>query len=443
MLVGLLLFPLISAVPAAAQTAKQPAGTRQQSSTDALARKQLPTYLAVFQHNPDDAVMRQKIVTLAKSLNPAPAIPEIAQDTFTQATARMNAAASADDFKAAAKLFEQAAVEAPWFYDADYSAGSACVKAGDFDGASRNLALYLEAVRPGADDGKGEALRRDIDRRQSELQFQTALKRYTANPNGADRQQIIKLVQTMKTPPEIPEAARGHYVTATVLMNSADENPGYEQRAIDEYKAALLAAPWWGDAYKKLATAQTTTEQYEDAIASLNNYMLTQPSDARGTQDEIYRLKALELRAADEQAKKQTEDQQRKLLMEKNQKEHDAINNNQLTLEGTWYDDSTPKQFFAGGKAEPDCDYSIRQSGGRWSIANHCSKSKRSIDRIEVQPRQISFRLTGHGADFPYSEVDITFTLSPDGQTLDGRGTYYDKSFFAAGYYSVRWQRRE
>ena len=82
---------------------------------------------------------------------------------------------------------------------------------------------------------------------------------------------------------------------------------GFE-RAVAEYKAALLAAPWWADAYKKLAIAQKAAQRYDDAIASLNIYLLTQPADARDAQDEIYKLKADKQAAAD-QKKKQWEEE--------------------------------------------------------------------------------------------------------------------------------------
>jgi len=152
--------------------------------------------------------------------------------------------------------------------------------------------------------------------------------------------------------------------------------------------------------------------------------------------------KMAEMKAADEQAKKQAQDLGKQQLADQQQKDSHTVNSGNFTFEGSWYDASTPKQYFAGGKDEPDCDFVIKKSGGHWSIANHCSHLKRSIDRVEVQAGQLSFRLTGHDPAFPYSEVDVTFTLSPDGQKMDGRGTYYDKDNFAAGYYSVLWVRR-
>lgn len=131
------------------------------------------------------------------------------------------------------------------------------------------------------------------------------------NPNDKTlREKIIQQVQTMKKVPAIPEVAREHYVMGATFMEKAHDNSGYE-RAIEQYKAALLAAPWWADAYKKLAIVQKTAAHYDDAIASLNFYIMTQPVDARDAQDEIYKLKALGLSAKEEESKKQQEVQQR------------------------------------------------------------------------------------------------------------------------------------
>jgi tetratricopeptide (TPR) repeat protein len=433
-----MLFPLLCVIAIPAQTPKHSPAHQQA----AAPRDQLAALLAKFQSHPEDAALRDQIVALAKTMDPAPAIPQLARDSFAKATARMSAASSADDFQAAASLFEQAALQAPWYADADYYAASACAKAVDYDGARLNLALYLAAVRPGVDTRLAEELKNNLDSQQTGQPFQEALRQFSADPSNAARLQVIKLAQAMKTPPEIPEEARGHYVMAVVFVNTAEDNADYE-RAIEEYKAALLAAPWWGDAYRKLATAQTDAGRYDEAIASLNFYLLTQPADARSTQDEIYRLRALGQRAAGEQAKRQTEEQQRQHLAERQQGDHAATETGKYTVEGRWYEIPTPNDFFVGGKSNPECDYVVKQNGERWTITNGCSASKRTIDKIEVKTRQLSFRLSGHDSSFPFSEVIITFTLSQDGQRLEGRGTPYDKNFFPVGDHTVRWERRE
>jgi tetratricopeptide (TPR) repeat protein len=435
-------FPLLCAIalPVPAQTAKHSATSRKPDA-DAAARAQLATELTEFQGNPEDATLRGKIVQLAKSLTPPPEVSQLAQDDFAKAASHMATASSPDDFETVAQLFEQVAVQTPWYAEAYFNAASAYAKANKFDGARRNLALYLAAARPGTDTHNADILRRDLDHRQA-LQFQQVLQQFTASPTDAARLHVIQLAQGLGTPPEIPEEARGHYVMAVVYGNSATDSADYE-RAITELKAALLAAPWWGDAYKKLASAQTLASRYDDAISSLIFYQAVAPADTRNTQDEIYRLKALGQRANEEQAKKQSEEQRRKLLKDQQQKELASTDSMQYSVEGRWYLVSAPGGYFAGGESNPECDYSVKQGKKGWEIKSTCTSASRSIDNIEVHPRQLSFRLLGRDKEFQFSQITVSLSLSNDGQTLEGTAVTYDKSFFAFGNHSVRWMRRK
>jgi tetratricopeptide (TPR) repeat protein len=438
-LVSILLLCAI-AVTAQRPTAKHTTPSPRQPA-DQASRAQLAAYLADFQSHPDDAALRGKIIELAKSLNPAPEIPQRAHDDFTKAIAQMTSASSEDAFETVAQLFEHVAVQAPWFAEAYYNAAFAHAKSNTFDGARRNLALYLAAVRPGVDIQNAEQLRRDLDRNQAE-QFQQALRLFTATPTDSARLHVIQLARAMETLPEIPEAAHGHFVMAVVFVNTATDNSDYD-RAITEYKAALLAAPWWGEAYKKLAGAQELAGRYDDAITNLIFFQAINPADSRSTLDEIYRLKALGQKTADEQAKQQAEDQKHALLQEQQQKErtsNDAIN---YSIEGRWYLVSEANENFYGGESNPECDYLIKQNAGRWEIKNSCSASKRNIHNVEAQSRRISFKLSGRDPGFQFSEVVVTLALSNDGQSLEGTAVNYDKNYLPYSNYHLRWIRRK
>lgn len=429
------------ALPSAAQPPKHAASARRADAADEANRKQLAAYLAEFQGNPDDTSLRGKIVVLAKSLDPAPAIPELAQDDYAKAVTQMSAASSADDFDTVAHLFEQVGVQAPWYADAYFNAASAYVRANEYPAARRNLSLYLSAVRPGVDTRNVEQLRRELEHKQS-LQFQQVLQQFIANPTDAARLRVIQLAQAMETQPEIPEEARGHYVMAVVYGNSAADGADFE-RAIAEYKAALLNAPWWGEAYKKLAGAQTLAGHYEDAISSLIFYQAVDPADARSTQDEIYRLKALGQRATEEQAQQQTEEQRRMQIIDQEQKKRASSATMQFTSEGRWFQVIGPSGYFVGGEANPNCDYLVKLESERSIIKNTCMQPKRSIEDIEIQPKQLRFKLLGRDAAFPFAEVIVTLGLSPDGQYLDGRAITYDKKFHTINDQPVRWMRRK
>jgi hypothetical protein len=137
---------------------------------------------------------------------------------------------------------------------------------------------------------------------------------------------VIRLAQTMKSPPAIPEEAREHYVMAAAFVEKAKDSSGFEP-AIDEYTTALLEAPWWADAYKKLAIAQKVADHYDDAIASLNLYLLTQPADARDAQDEIYKLKADKQAAADQKRKQWEEENSPQAVAARTRKDYEAWRN--------------------------------------------------------------------------------------------------------------------
>jgi hypothetical protein len=126
---------------------------------------------------------------------------------------------------------------------------------------------------------------------------QQTLSQYVSDlqKNPADtalREKIIALALSMNPPPVIPEAAREHYVTATTIVENGKSNDDFKQ-AEAQYQEALLPAPWWGGAYKKLAVTQKLLGEYDRAAASLNLYILTKPADARDAQDEIYKVRAL------------------------------------------------------------------------------------------------------------------------------------------------------
>jgi hypothetical protein len=188
-------------------------------------------------------------------------------------------------------------------------------------------------------------------------------------------------------------------------------NAGFE-RAVAEYKAALLVAPWWADAYKKLAIAQKAAAQYDDAMASLNLYLLTQPADARDAQDEIYKLRALKQSAVDDQAnqaRRQQEEQQRQ--REEQQRAYAASPEGQFQsllkkIDGRRYRWDHPNRLG---------DSYIDVKGGAL-VTWHFNEGKPiEGNRIEIKDRE-----TWHNApsDNPYIGGDEVYRISDDGERI-------------------------
>jgi hypothetical protein len=150
MLLELMLLPLLCAiaVPARAQTAN-PQDTLNQ-------------YIADLQSNPNDTALRGKIIALAQSMSPPPAIPEEARrhymmaETFVE-KAKNDTERARDDsgLKQAATEFEQAIVEfksallaAPWWPEANRDYALTLEAAERFDEATAYVKLYM-ATNPG------------------------------------------------------------------------------------------------------------------------------------------------------------------------------------------------------------------------------------------------------------------------------------------------------
>ncbi len=122
------------------------------------------------------------------------------------------------------------------------------------------------------------------------------------NPNDyALRERIIKLVQTMKPTPAIPEEARRNYVMGLTLFKDAKNIQDYND-SIEKFKTAVLIAPWWIDAYRDLGMALKAAERYSEAINALKLYIAANPDsdNARKAQDEIYIIEAKKEKAAKE-----------------------------------------------------------------------------------------------------------------------------------------------
>ena len=349
----LLLFAIV--IPARAQTAQaaKPAAPSRQQAADLAARKQLAAYMADFRNHPEDTELRDKIIELAKTLKPAPVIPQLVRADFAKAGVQMKAALTANDFKAVAKLFEQVAVKAPWYADAYYNAASAYAKAADLDSAKRNLALYLTAVRPEVDTQNAEDLQRGIEDQQREIerqqaiqqeqakqeqamqQFQRALKEFRANPSDSAREHIIKLAQTLNPKPTLSEGVHDATGRATYAFKNASSEADMLEAA-EAYGEASQLAPWVPDYYFNQGVAYQQAKQFDKAITAFGWYLVAEPNakDADHLRERIGGLKYATEKAIQKQAEEQ------KAAAAEEQKKRDYLDKIGF-LAGTWNYSST------------------------------------------------------------------------------------------------------
>ncbi len=162
------------------------------------------------------------------------------------------------------------------------------------------LFLFLVMIMPGY-PVQAQTPQDTLNEYVSELQ---------SNPNdNALREKIIKFAQTMNPKPAIPEEARKYFVQGGVLLQGAKDQQIYAD-AVNAYRQALLAAPWWGDAYYNCGLALELDGRFDDAENAFKLYIATNPgeSEIRKAQDKIYEIPAkkelLEAEKAAEQQRK-------------------------------------------------------------------------------------------------------------------------------------------
>ena len=305
-IVAVLLSVLVSAT--AAQTKTPVVATRQQTA-EVAARKQFAACLAEYQKHPEDAALRDQVIALAKNLKNAPAVPVAAQADFAKAGAQFKSAAAADDFKTAAQIFEQVAMQAPWYAEAYFNAAVAWAKVPDFDSARRNLALYQAAARTGVGTEDAQALLKDLDRQQALQQFQQAVAELKANPaDEAQREKVLHQATTLNPPPPLPEDTQRYLARGKIAMSEAKQAADFNDAA-EQFRHAIEAAPWYGPAYYNLAVAQNAAADFAGARQNLNLYLLwaSDPADIQATKDLIYQLEYKQEKAAREQAAREAE----------------------------------------------------------------------------------------------------------------------------------------
>lgn len=129
-------------------------------------REELRQMVEQLQMSPNDNALREKIIKLATSIKPAPAIPEEAERRMARGAAAFKGAKSAANYQDAAKEFEQAILAAPWYGDAYYNLGVAQDKAENYEAALRSLNL-AQLASPDSKDIK--ALIYEVDYRREKL----------------------------------------------------------------------------------------------------------------------------------------------------------------------------------------------------------------------------------------------------------------------------------
>lgn len=114
------------------------------------------------------------------------------------------------------------------------------------------------------------------------------------------RESIIRVAPRMSPRPRIPEEMRNRMIRGRTAFRLA-KSPAGMKEAIDEFRLAVDAAPWLGEAYFNLALAYEKAENYPEAVRNYKLYLLTEPSERESAQ---VRDKVVELQYLDERTRK-------------------------------------------------------------------------------------------------------------------------------------------
>lgn len=106
-------------------------------------REQLKQMVGQLQQNPDDDALREKIIKLAPTLKPSPAVPDTAVAFEGRAQFAFKSAKSEGDYLAAAQEYEKAVAAAPWVLGYYTDLCTIYEKAGKFEDAKRHCGFYL------------------------------------------------------------------------------------------------------------------------------------------------------------------------------------------------------------------------------------------------------------------------------------------------------------
>lgn len=116
-------------------------------------REQLQQYISDLHKRPDDQALREKIIKLALTLEPKPAVPEEARRHFVRGNTALKEARDSSDYDRAIARYNDALLLAPWWPEPYFNLAKALELRERYDDAIAALKLYLLAA-PQAEDAR-------------------------------------------------------------------------------------------------------------------------------------------------------------------------------------------------------------------------------------------------------------------------------------------------
>ena len=119
----------------------------------ATPQQTLNMYISDLKGNPNDNVLREKIIRHVQTMKPKPVIPEEARRYFVEGNALLKAAKAQKGYGLAIDAYRQCLLIAPWWAEALYNYAVALDLANQSDEGMNALKLYI-ATNPGDEESR-------------------------------------------------------------------------------------------------------------------------------------------------------------------------------------------------------------------------------------------------------------------------------------------------
>jgi tetratricopeptide (TPR) repeat protein len=161
-------------------------------------RDQLSQWTKELQDKSENQTLRQKIIKVAATLEPLPAVSEDAKRHMARGKAAFEIAKNENDFGDAVSEFKLASLSAPWWGAVYFNLGRAQDKAGDYAAAKQSLNLYLLSAPSEADAEAAKSL-------IYEVEFKMEKKQAQASQEDAKQAEAVRNEQQQRARPQSVE----------------------------------------------------------------------------------------------------------------------------------------------------------------------------------------------------------------------------------------------
>jgi tetratricopeptide (TPR) repeat protein len=227
-----------------------PIGAQAQSGP---AQQTLQEYVTDLKRNPNDTVLREKIIRFAQTMNPAPAIPEGAREHYVMAVTFVEAAKDNSGYERAIEQYKAALSVAPWWVEVYKKLAIVQKAAAHYDDAISSLSMYLVAQPADARDAQDEIYKLKALKQTAEDQVKTqAASARQAAPAPNSFEALLKKIDGRRyTCPQIDNQGASYLLVidvrgATFLYGSIarfNSGGGYSEAARDEIRGRETTVP--------------------------------------------------------------------------------------------------------------------------------------------------------------------------------------------------------